>query len=74
MASYLKTLVYVDKHKVKSLLSTVMSTEAILITGYHDTDLLNLLKPSESFVPLRISVRDERIFIVLVWLVKLGSW
>lgn len=52
-----------------------MSTEATVMREYHDRDLLNLLKPSENLVPLRISVGVERIFIVLVLLlVKLGSW
>lgn len=52
-----------------------MSTEAIIMTEYHDRDVLNLLKPSENLVPLKISVGLEGIFIVLLsLLIKLGSW
>lgn len=51
-----------------------MSTEAILMTEYHDKGLLNFLKPFENLILLRTSEGAEMIFIVLVVLVKLGSW
>lgn len=75
MASCFKTLVYLNKPTFyKVCLSTEMSTEAILMAEYHDKGLLNFLKPSENLVLLRTSEGAEMIFIVLVVLVKLGSW